>query len=122
MSAIDSDEQAENRRFNYRISGGDLDGNFRIDSASGWITTDARLDREEQETHTFTVVAIDSGSPPRTGTIICRFTFSKVLKIFLKPRVNVALSEKQEKLEITKGFMSSHSEAIVHNPSGVFVT
>ena len=67
MSAIDSDEQAEFRRFTYRISGGDVDNNFRVDSTSGWITTHARLDREQQETHTFTVVAIDSGSPPRTG-------------------------------------------------------
>ena len=91
MSAIDSDEQAENRRFNYRISDGDLDGNFRIDSASGWITTAAQLNREQQETHTFTVVAIDSGSPPRTGTIICTETFLQVFfqtQGFVKPMLS----------------------------------
>ncbi len=67
VSAIDSDEQAEFRRFTYRISGGDADGDFRIDSATGWITTNTPLDRETTPTLTFTVVAIDSGSPPKTG-------------------------------------------------------
>ena len=75
MSAIDSDEQAEFRRFTYRISDGDVDGNFGIDSTSGWITTHGRLDREQQETHMFTVVAIDSGSPPRTGKITYTLKF-----------------------------------------------
>ena len=37
--------------------------------------TNAQLDREEQQSHTFTVVAIDSGSPPRTGNAFLKSFF-----------------------------------------------
>ncbi len=72
MSAIDSDEQAEFKRFTYQISDGNEVGNFRIDPDSGWVTTATRLDREESQSHSFTVVAIDSGFPQKTGEKYCR--------------------------------------------------
>ncbi|KAL7299168.1 hypothetical protein TKK_0007766 [Trichogramma kaykai] len=41
---------------------------FNLDSASGKVSTTARLDRENVDVHYFRVLAVDDSFPPRTGT------------------------------------------------------
>lgn len=43
-------------------------GMFAVDTRSGVVTTQARLDRERLDVHYFRVVAQDDTFPPRSGT------------------------------------------------------
>nr|XP_011753199.1 cadherin EGF LAG seven-pass G-type receptor 1 isoform X2 [Macaca nemestrina] len=43
-------------------------GYFRIDSATGAVSTDSVLDRETKETHVLRVKAVDYSTPPRSAT------------------------------------------------------
>ena len=41
---------------------------FELDAKSGIVSTVGSLDREMMDVHYFRIIAMDSGSPPRTGT------------------------------------------------------
>lgn len=43
-------------------------GMFAVDTRTGVVTTQARLDRERLDVHYFRVVAQDDTFPPRSGT------------------------------------------------------
>ena len=51
-----------------------------MNSSSGelMVGTGANLDREETNTYTLTVLAIDKGSPPMTGTATVKVTIEDV--------------------------------------------
>lgn len=46
----------------------DAEGNFAINSKSGVITTYTHFDREVRNHYEFTVLAVDTGNPPMTGS------------------------------------------------------
>lgn len=68
--ATDNDIRPENRNFVYKIEGGNEGSWFSIDARSGAIVTTGNgvLDREAVPQYDLTVVAVDSGSPPQTGS------------------------------------------------------
>ncbi|KYB27849.1 cadherin-related tumor suppressor [Tribolium castaneum] len=66
VSAEDLDS-GENGQVTYKLTD-DFDGTFEIDSESGEIYTNARLDREETPAYELTVEALDQGVPQMTGT------------------------------------------------------
>lgn len=51
----------------YKITEGDPNGRFTIDTSSGIITTTTSLDREEQEVYVLRIEAKDQGVPPQSG-------------------------------------------------------
>uniref|UniRef100_A0AAY4CGQ0 Protocadherin Fat 4 n=1 Tax=Denticeps clupeoides TaxID=299321 RepID=A0AAY4CGQ0_9TELE len=61
------DDQGPNGQLSYTLSGGNEDGGFSLTS-SGQLHLIRTLDREAQERYTLTITAIDSGSPPLSGT------------------------------------------------------
>lgn len=66
VSATDADS-GENGQVNYKLTN-DFDGTFEIDSESGEIYTNTRLDREDIPNYELTVEALDQGVPQLTGT------------------------------------------------------
>ena len=73
-SAIDEDE-GDNGELTYSLSTG-MGKLFDIDAISGRISTRYMLDYEEVTTVTFEVLAVDHGSPPRTGTTTVQVNIS----------------------------------------------
>ena len=59
VSAVDADI-GTNSDILYTLNGTSL---FAVDSSSGVVSTTASLDRESQTTHTFTIMASDTGNP-----------------------------------------------------------
>ncbi|KAL3265835.1 hypothetical protein HHI36_010031 [Cryptolaemus montrouzieri] len=68
VKAIDKDVRPQNNQFGYSIIAGNMDQAFKIDPQTGEIQTAKSLDRETIETYSLIVGAIDTGSPPETGT------------------------------------------------------
>ncbi|XP_066141158.1 cadherin-related tumor suppressor isoform X1 [Euwallacea fornicatus] len=66
INATDLDS-GENGRVSYKLLN-DFQESFEIDSASGEIYTQAKLDRETMGTYELTVIAEDQGVPQMTGT------------------------------------------------------
>lgn len=70
VKATDIDVRPSNNRFSYKILDGNTNSSFKLDPMTGIISTMIPLDREETETFTLIVGAIDMGQPPQTGTTI----------------------------------------------------
>ncbi|KAL1509863.1 hypothetical protein ABEB36_004537 [Hypothenemus hampei] len=68
VKAIDKDVRYQNNQFSYSIIGGNIEQAFKIDPQTGDIQTSKELDRETIAIYSLTVGAIDTGSPPQTGT------------------------------------------------------
>ncbi|KAK9886911.1 hypothetical protein WA026_019169 [Henosepilachna vigintioctopunctata] len=68
VKAVDKDVRPQNNQFSYSIIGGNIEQAFKIDQQSGEIQTARSLDRETVEMYSLIVGAIDTGSPPETGT------------------------------------------------------
>lgn len=66
VSASDTDS-GENAQITYHLLD-DFDGSFEIDSESGEIYTNTKLDREDIANYELVVNAIDQGSPQLTGS------------------------------------------------------
>lgn len=71
VNAYDADTPPLNSQVRYFLKEGDSDL-FRINASSGDIALLKPLDREQQSEYTLTLVAMDTGSPPLTGTGIVR--------------------------------------------------
>ncbi|XP_021342222.1 protocadherin-9-like isoform X2 [Mizuhopecten yessoensis] len=56
----------------------DAQGRFAINSISGVITTYTHFDREQRNHYEFTVLAVDSGNPPMTGSATVVLTVTDV--------------------------------------------
>ncbi|XP_034242049.1 cadherin-related tumor suppressor [Thrips palmi] len=72
VRAVDRDVRAVNNQFSYSILGGSGAHSFKVDPQTGEVETTLPLDREAMSAYTITVGAIDSGSPPETGTTVVR--------------------------------------------------
>ncbi|XP_049895859.1 protocadherin-16-like [Epinephelus moara] len=53
----------------YRITAGDSDGDFHLDTSTGALSTSRSLDRETRPEYTLEVVATDQGSPALSSTV-----------------------------------------------------
>ncbi|XP_076279539.1 cadherin-related tumor suppressor fat [Lasioglossum baleicum] len=70
VRAIDKDIRPQNNQFSYSIIGGNIGQAFKVDPQTGDIETAKQLDRETIPIYDLTVGAIDTGSPPQTGTAV----------------------------------------------------
>lgn len=68
VQAFDKDVRPQNNQFSYSIISGNNGKAFKIDPQSGVIETTLQLDRETVPIYTLVIGAIDTGSPPETGT------------------------------------------------------
>ncbi|XP_066533870.1 protocadherin Fat 4 [Hoplias malabaricus] len=68
VSALDQDVVLKWSRFSYGIESGNDNNSFSIDPVNGIIAVYNQLDRELWSLYNLTVVAIDEGSPPVTGS------------------------------------------------------
>ena len=59
-----------NARITYSISSGNSAGKFKINGASGLISTQGALDREAKEKYQLTISARDGGSPQKSNSVI----------------------------------------------------
>ncbi|KAG7484455.1 hypothetical protein MATL_G00049540 [Megalops atlanticus] len=73
LRATDQDS-GDSGKVEYRISAGDLAGDFHLDSSSGVLSTSKPLDRESRHSYTLTVVAQDHGAPPLSSTATVEVT------------------------------------------------
>lgn len=78
VRALDKDIKPQNNQFAYSIVSGDSSQSFKIDSQSGVIETARPLDRESVASYEIIVGAIDTGSPPQTGTAVVRVQIADV--------------------------------------------
>lgn len=65
VSATDADE-GTNGQIRFSISGGNANGDFRVDSVTGMISVVKQLDRERKASYSLVVQASDRGSSQRT--------------------------------------------------------
>uniref|UniRef100_A0A671UUC1 Protocadherin Fat 4 n=1 Tax=Sparus aurata TaxID=8175 RepID=A0A671UUC1_SPAAU len=71
VSAEDSDSVPSWSRFSYSIAAADSDKNvFTINPKTGQVSVAAQLDRETTPVYNLTVLAVDTGTPPATGSTI----------------------------------------------------
>nr|KAG5699632.1 hypothetical protein BaRGS_005080 [Batillaria attramentaria] len=96
--ASDNDIREENRNFQYKLEAGNEGSWFRIDANSGRIETTGLgiLDRETVPAYDITVVAVDTGIPPQTGTCTVRVILDDVNDngpVFDPPRLTVYVTE-----------------------------
>lgn len=78
VKAFDKDVQQQHSQFGYSIISGNFEKAFKIDSQTGEIETSAVLDRETIAAYSLIVAAIDTGSPPETGTATVKITVTDV--------------------------------------------
>lgn len=76
--AMDKDVRPQNNQFSYSIINGNVDKAFKVDPQTGMIETTLQLDRETTPYYTLTLGAIDTGSPPETGTTEVKITLLDV--------------------------------------------
>uniref|UniRef100_A0A8C8IWR7 Protocadherin-16 n=1 Tax=Oncorhynchus tshawytscha TaxID=74940 RepID=A0A8C8IWR7_ONCTS len=62
----------------YKITAGDLSGDFRVDRKSGVLSTSRPLDRERRARYSLTVTALDGGSPALSSTATVEVTLLDV--------------------------------------------
>ncbi|KAJ0061580.1 hypothetical protein NL108_005707, partial [Boleophthalmus pectinirostris] len=68
LKATDPD-LGPNGQLEYRITGGDPDGDFQLHASTGALSTSGALDRETTSEYNLEVVATDKGSPPQSTTV-----------------------------------------------------
>ena len=69
VTATDSDHNAQDKQFSYRLLSGNELNLFKVDASTGVILTTGQgaLDRETMPIYNLTVGAVDIGTPPATG-------------------------------------------------------
>ncbi|XP_011701166.1 PREDICTED: cadherin-related tumor suppressor [Wasmannia auropunctata] len=98
VRAIDKDIKPQNNQFSYSIIGGNLGQAFKIDPQTGDIETAKQLDRETVPAYDLTIGAIDTGSPPETGTAMVHIELQDVNDngpVFDPPEVIGYISENE---------------------------
>nr|XP_012234819.1 PREDICTED: cadherin-related tumor suppressor [Linepithema humile] len=98
VRAVDKDIKPQNNQFSYSIIGGNVDQAFKIDPQTGDIETAKHLDRETVPAYDLTIGAIDTGSPPQTGTTMVHIELQDVNDngpIFDPPEVIGYVSENE---------------------------
>uniref|UniRef100_A0A7N9AP93 Protocadherin-16 n=1 Tax=Mastacembelus armatus TaxID=205130 RepID=A0A7N9AP93_9TELE len=80
----------------YRISAGNLDGDFHLHASTGALSTSRGLDRESRAEYTLEVVATDKGSPALSTTVTVEIKVLDVndnSPVFSKSSYSVEVSE-----------------------------
>ncbi|XP_041864356.1 protocadherin-16 [Melanotaenia boesemani] len=80
----------------YRIAGGDPDGDFQLHISTGALSTSRGLDREKKAEYTLEVVAMDRGSPALSATVTVEVKVLDVndnSPVFSKSSYTVEVSE-----------------------------
>ncbi|NXT56564.1 PCD23 protein, partial [Pluvianellus socialis] len=96
--AKDPDE-GRNGQVTYHILSGNENKAFALDKITGLLTTAQLLDREVQERYSFTVMALDDGSPALSATQVLTIVVLDVndeTPIFLKQLYETAVRENQD--------------------------
>uniref|UniRef100_W5KLY4 Protocadherin-16 n=1 Tax=Astyanax mexicanus TaxID=7994 RepID=W5KLY4_ASTMX len=73
IKATDQDS-GDSGHLEYRITVGDPDGDFQLDSSSGALSTSRPLDRERRDSYSLEVVAQDRGTPSLSSTATVEIT------------------------------------------------
>ncbi|XP_028275922.1 protocadherin-16-like [Parambassis ranga] len=73
VRATDPDA-GDSGEINYKITAGDLSGDFHLDKRSGVLSTSRSLDREKRAGYTLTITAQDEGNPPLSSTATVEVT------------------------------------------------
>jgi protocadherin Fat 4 len=68
VKAVDKDVRPDNNQFTYSILRGNAGQVFSIHPISGVVQLVGKLDRETESEYNLVVGAVDTGSPPETGT------------------------------------------------------
>lgn len=78
VKAVDKDVRPQNNQFSFSIIDGNTNQNFKIDPQSGEIEVARNLDRETIATYSLIIGAIDTGTPPQTGTTTVKITLTDI--------------------------------------------
>lgn len=78
VKAVDKDVRQQNNHFSYSLLNGNINKSFKIDPQTGDIETVRKLDRETTPYYTLVIGAIDTGSPPETGSTMVRIIVTDV--------------------------------------------
>ncbi|XP_060039989.1 protocadherin Fat 4 isoform X2 [Erinaceus europaeus] len=78
LSALDADLDPDWSRFSYALGPGEGQASFSIHPQTGQVTVAAELDREARPVYNLTVLAVDEGSPPATGSATLLVTLEDV--------------------------------------------
>lgn len=78
VQAVDKDVRPQNNQFSYSIIGGNIEQSFKIDPQNGKIEVARKLDREKLPAYSLIVGAIDTGSPPQTGTATVKIMLTDI--------------------------------------------
>lgn len=78
VKAFDKDVRQQHNQFSYSIINGNFDKAFKIETQTGEIETASKLDRETIAAYSLVVAAIDTGSPPETGTATVKIKVTDV--------------------------------------------
>ncbi|XP_066585244.1 cadherin-related tumor suppressor [Prorops nasuta] len=78
VRAIDKDIRPQNNQFSYSIIGGNVGQAFKVDPQTGDIEIAKQLDREAIPIYDLIIGAIDTGSPPQTGTAAVHIELSDI--------------------------------------------
>ncbi|XP_037925112.1 cadherin-related tumor suppressor [Hermetia illucens] len=78
VKAVDKDVRPQNNQFAYSIIGGNTDQAFKVDPQAGHIETARKLDREKIPVYNLIIGAIDTGTPPQTGTAAVKITLTDI--------------------------------------------
>ncbi|KAM3964103.1 cadherin-related tumor suppressor fat [Aphomia sociella] len=78
VKAIDKDVRPQNNQFSFSIIGGNINQDFKIDPQTGEIEIARQLDRETVSAYSLIVGAIDTGTPPQTGTVTVKVTVTDI--------------------------------------------
>ena len=98
FEAFDKDN-GENGRVRYAMGIGGSVGSrslLNVDPLNGQLTLSGNLDREVKDSHEFNILAIDNGSPQRTGTVSVTINVKDVndnSPIFTTPNLLVSVAE-----------------------------
>lgn len=78
VKAVDKDVRPQNNQFSFSIIGGNINQDFKIEPQSGEIEVARQLDRETLPVYSLIVGAIDTGTPPQTGTATIKISVTDI--------------------------------------------
>lgn len=78
VKAVDKDVRPQNNQFSFSIIGGNNNQDLKIDPQTGTIEVARQLDRESIPIYSLIVGAIDTGTPPQTGTATVKISVTDV--------------------------------------------
>ncbi|XP_039607150.1 protocadherin Fat 4 isoform X1 [Polypterus senegalus] len=115
--ATDADEGV-NGQVRFSITGGNNNGDFRIDTVTGVISVAKSLDREKQPSYSLLVQATDRGSNPKTDTTIVDVVLldeNDYVPVFELPFYTVNVKENLKNLPLSVLQVHANDEDLSQN-------